>query len=269
MIARPGNMEIPALSWDAVTYDDPDGGKIIFWPHLPCIMMPSTMRLRKWDGLALLYSSDDIAILKKEDELEIQNPGINVQAVLASGSGMGLLLKDIQILDVDGPKIPDPEPTRLIHHAENSGERPIYSIIPEINDEKWEEWYINCADNQVKIIHLLGTLTKSRRYAKNRLRATSKVQRGKNIDSDLGAASASCASWWMEDNRGLTKELIKQRDGRFASRIRGALADLRNRRVDESSGSEPSLLVPVHQAHLGLLVDEINNCIEIEEIRGE
>ena len=76
-------MELSNLHWDEVIYKDPMGGKIILWPHLPCIMMPSSMRVRNWDGLALLYSSEDIAILKIEDELEIQNPGVNVQAVLA------------------------------------------------------------------------------------------------------------------------------------------------------------------------------------------
>tara|TARA_B110001452_G_scaffold95327_1_gene78799 strand:- start:58 stop:846 length:789 start_codon:yes stop_codon:yes gene_type:complete len=259
-------MELSNLHWDEVIYKDPMGGKIILWPHLPCIMMPSSMRVRNWDGLALLYSSEDIAILKIEDELEIQNPGVNVQAVLASGSGMGMLLKDIQVLDVDGPKIPDPEPTRLLHHAENTGNKPIYPIIPSIDDSKWEDWYINCADNQVKLVHLLGTLTKSNRYRKNKIIASKKIGKSKHINSDLGAASAACASWWIEDNRGLTDELIKVRDERFASRIRGALSDLRDRRVDESNALHPILLVPVHQAHIGKISEAINNCINIEKI---
>ncbi len=259
-------MDNSKLTWEAINYDDPLGGKIILWPHLPCIMMPTKMRVKNWDGLALLYSSDDIAVLRKEDELEIKNPGVNVQAVMASGSSMNMLLKDIQVLDVEGPKIPDPEPTRLLHHAENSRNRPIYPIIPNIDDKKWEEWYIGCADNQVKVSNLLGTLTRSRRFNKNKLITMKNIQKSKYVNSHLGAASASCASWWIEDHRGLTDYLINERDKRFASRIRGALSDLRNRRVDLSLVSEPILLVPVHQAHLSTLANAVNECNKIEEI---
>ena len=80
-------------------------------------------------------------ILLEKDE--IKSPGINVQAVLASGGTMGLLLRDIQTLEVNGPNIPDPEPIRLLRHAENSGQKPVYTIIPEITDMKWEEWYLS------------------------------------------------------------------------------------------------------------------------------
>ena len=259
-------MEVPRLRWEYLTYEDPNGGKIVIWPHLPCILMPNSLRVRKWDGLALLYSRDDIAILKEEEKDEIKSPGINVQAVLSSGGTMGLLLRDIQTLEVNGPNIPDPEPIRLLRHAENSGQKPVYTIIPEITDVEWEEWYSKCADNQVKIINLLKVINKTRRYSKNRLNASKMVEKSEKINAEIGAAAASCASWWIEEQRTLNEDLIIERDERYAARIKGALKDLRNRRLDESGSSDVVLLVPVHQAYLEQLYDAITKCTNIEKM---
>ena len=263
------HMEVPSLKWEPLIYEDPEGGKIVIWPHLPCIVMPNSLRYKKWDGLALLHSREDVAILKEEEKDEIKSPGINVQAVLSSGGTMGLLLRDIQSLDINGPSIPDPEPTRLLRHAENTGGKPVYTIIPEITDKKWEEWYSKCADNQVRMINLLKTINKTRRYSRNRIKASKMVVKSEKINSELGAAAAVCASWWIEEQRVLTSDLIKERDERFAARIKGALCDLRNRRLDESDSSDVVLLVPVHQAYLGQIYDSINKCQKIEKIERE
>lgn len=259
-------MEVPRLKWESLIYEDPEGGKIVIWPHLPCVVMPNSLRYKKWDGLALLYSKDDVAILKEEDKDEIKSPGINVEAVLSSGGTMSLLLRDIQNLDVNGPSIPDPEPIRLLKHAENTGGKPVYTIIPEITDNDWEEWYSKCADNQVKLINLLKTINKSRRYTKNRLKASKNVEISEKVNSELGAAAAACASWWIEEQRVLTEDLIKERDERFAARIKGALFDLRNRRLDESNVSDVTLLVPVHQAYLEQLYNSLNRSDKVEKI---
>tara|TARA_B100001113_G_scaffold60099_1_gene45544 strand:+ start:18363 stop:19151 length:789 start_codon:yes stop_codon:yes gene_type:complete len=259
-------MELPCLKWESLIYQDPDGGKIVIWPHLPCVVMPNSLRYKKWDGLALLYSKDDITILKQEHKDEIKSPGINVDAVMASGGAMSLLLRDIQNLDVNGPSIPDPEPIRLLKHAENTGGKPIYTIIPEITDKNWEAWYSKYADNQVKLINLLKTISTSRRYVKNRLKASKKVEISEKVNSDLGAAAAAGASWWIEEQRVLTEELIEERDQRFAARIKGALHDLRDRRLNESNDSDVTLLVPVHQAYLEQLYDSLNKSVRVEKI---
>ena len=60
------------------------------------------------------------------------------------------------------------------------------------------------------------------------------VEVSEKINSEIGAASASGASWWIEEQRVLTEDLVKERDERYAARIKGALNDLRNRRLDES-----------------------------------
>lgn len=266
MIALRRVMEVPCLKWESLIYQDPEGGKIVIWPHLPCVVMPNSLRYKEWDGLALLYSKDDVAILKKEYEDEIKSPGINVEAVLSSGGTMSLLLRDIQNLDVNGPSIPDPEPIRLLKHAENTGGKPVYTIIPEITDKNWEEWYSKFADNQVRLINLLKTIYTSRRYAKNRLKASKKVEISEKVNSELGAAAAAGASWWIEEQRVLTEELIEERDSRFAARIKGALHDLRDRRLDESNVSDVTLLVPVHQAYLEQLYYSLNRSDTVEKI---
>ncbi|MEC7706999.1 MAG: hypothetical protein VX723_03485, partial [Candidatus Thermoplasmatota archaeon] len=55
---------------------------------------------------------------------------------------------------------------------------------------------------------------------------------------------------WIEEQGALTEELLSQRNTRFAARLRGALADLINSRVDDAEASDCTLLVPVHQAWL-------------------
>ena len=100
------------------------------------------------------------------------------------------------------------------------------------------------------MVNLLSTLTTSRRWKKTRSSAIPKVTRNDAVDADMGAAAASCAAWWIEEQGALTEELLSQRNTRFAARLRGALADLINSRVDDAEASDCTLLVPVHQAWL-------------------
>nr|ANV80838.1 hypothetical protein [uncultured Candidatus Thalassoarchaea sp.] len=52
----------------------------------------------------------------------------------------------------------------------------------------------------------------------------------------------------------------------LAARIKGALFDLRNRRLDESNVSDVTLLVPVHQAYLEQLYNSLNRSDKVEKI---
>ena len=54
------------------SFKDPEGGQIILWPYLPCVRMPQKLRIRKWDGLALLQSSDDLVSIKEEEESDLK-----------------------------------------------------------------------------------------------------------------------------------------------------------------------------------------------------
>ena len=263
-------MDDSQLMWREVAIEDPDGGKIILWPHLPCILMPNQTRSREiWDGLALLLSNNDFLSMKDDDMNERKSPGANVEAAISSGTQFGKLLKDLRELEIDGPHIPDPEPMRLVTHAQNArGGLPIYLIEPDISEEKWVDWLSRSADMQVKVSSLLSRLTSSRRWKKDSEKAVSKIQHDRVIDTEMGAASATCFSWNAEEERVIGSNLSKERDMRFASRIRGALADLRDSRVDVGESSQTLLMVPVHQARLSSIEESILAWPEPEPIRS-
>ena len=84
----------------------------------------------------------------------------------------------------------------------------------------------------------------------------------------MGAASATCFSWNAEEERVIGRNLSGERDMRFAARIRGALADLRDNRVNLDQSSQPLLIVPVHQARLPSIEESILAWPEPETIRS-
>ena len=204
-------------------------GSAILWPYLPCVRMPMKMRPREWDALALLSSSDELISLREEEEQDKESPGVHLESATASGTTLGMLVRDLSELRLDGPAIPDPERIRLLRHAENSrGEMPIFSIEPGIDDQKWADWQSRWADEQVRFRNLIATFGRNRRWAKTRIKAVSRIQKPPfAIPNDLVAAAAVCAAWWAEEFISLTPELSRERDERYASRIRGAISNLR------------------------------------------
>jgi hypothetical protein len=264
-------MDMPELVWDEYHFQDPDGGKIIFWPHIPCLRMPTKLRSHSnFDGVAFLTSSVDLKSWIIEAEQEHDSPGVHRDSAIASGTILGRLMSDLNELELDGPLIPDPEQIRLLLHAQNSrGGMPIYAIEPNLEDEDWIEWQIDSADQQVTYSNLFLTLTTGRRWKKIRNKAISSVSAAKGVNADLGAAAASALTWWLEEQRGISEELIKLRDYRFASRIRGALRDLHNSRVDDVKAQETTLLVPIHQAWLPSIKKAISSCMDVEIINSE
>ena len=59
----------------------------------------------------------------------------------------------------------------------------------------------------------------------------------------LQAASALAATWWKLNRDNSEEELNRAKDLRFAARLRGAVASLR-----EKHGNDAVLLVPIQQA---------------------
>jgi len=228
--------------------------------------MPHELRPREWDGLALISSSDELVSLREEEEQDKGSPGVHVESAAASGTTLGMLVRDLNELDVEGPSIPDPERIRLLRHAENSrGGLPIYPIEPGIEDEDWANWQSRWADEQVRFRNLLVTLGRSRRWAKARKKAIPQVSQSKWANPDLGAAAAVCAAWWSEERIALTDELIIERDRRISSRLRGALADLRGSTINMDS----VLLAPVQQAYLPSLENTLIACESVEMVGRE
>ncbi len=259
-------MLVPKLRWEPSVFDDSSGGSIVLWPYLPCVRMPSEMRPREWDGLALISSADELVSLREEEEQDKGSPGVHVESASASGTTLGMLVRDLHELDVDGPSIPDPERIRLLRHAENArGGMPIYPIEPGIDDEDWADWQSRWADEQVRFRNLVATIGRSRRWAKARKIAIPLVSRSKWASPDLGAAAAVCAAWWLEERIALTEELTDERDMRIASRLRGALSDLRESTIN----ADAILLTPVHQAYLPSLENSLIACESVEKVGRE
>lgn len=262
------SMSESELGWLPVILEDPEGGRIVLYPHLPCVRMPSELRTREhWDGLALIASAEEVSGWPAEEKEDQDSPGVHVAAAMASGTILGRLLDDLTIYEVDGPSIPDPEPMRLLHHAENArGGMPIYALEPSMDDEGWIEWMTRAADEQVSMSSLLSSITVGRRWKKLRAAAVSRVAAAKGVDSELGAAAASSAAWWIEENKGLSEELREERCSRLVARMRGALANLREGRVDDSEARGPSLMVPVHQPRLHSLVEAFEGWPDAEPV---
>ena len=265
---------MPELRWEGTVFDDPMGGKIVLWPYLPCVRMPAKMRPREWDGLALLCSGDEIQSLREEEEQDKASPGIHVESASASGTTLGMLVKDLEELEIDGPSIPDPERIRLLRHAENSrGGMPIYSIEPDMEDEDWADLQSKWADEQVKLRNLIATIGRSRRWVKSRKSAISMVNRSKWASPDLGAAATVCYAWWSEEGMALTEDLSRIRTRRISSRLRGALADMRDFKWQENNSTDsddgPILLTPVQQAYLPSLQNSLFACEDVEKVVRE
>jgi len=263
-------MGVPELRWETSVFRDSNGGSVLLWPYLPCVRMPPKMRPRDWDGLALLSSADELVSLKEEEEQDKSNPGIHMVAATASGTTLGMLVRDLSELDLEGPSIPDPERIRLLRHAENSrGGMSIYAIEPGIDDPEWADWQSRWADEQVRFRNLLATMGKSRRWSKIRKEAIKRVTHSRLANPDLGAASTVCAAWWTEESLCLTAELVKERDSRFSSRIRGALSNLRDSGTRDWGEDGPNLLVPVQQAHVPSLENSLIACESVEILERE
>ncbi|MBJ29190.1 MAG: hypothetical protein CMB61_03925 [Euryarchaeota archaeon] len=263
-------MDVPDLTWNPFIFADPLGGKIVLWPYLPCVRMPSKLRPREWDGLALISSLDEISSLREEELQEIESPGIHVDSAAVSGTTLGMLVRSLSELDIEGPSIPDPEKIRLLRHAENSrGGMPIYAIEPEIDDENWADWQSRWADEQVRFRNLLATIGRNRRWSNAMKESITSISESKWVNSDLGAAATVCYAWWREESLCLTEELIKERDQRISSRLRGALADMRESDFESKIDQGPVLLVPVHQPWMPSLENTLIDCEHVEEVGRE
>ena len=76
----------------------------------------------------------------------------------------------------------------------------------------------------------------------------------------LSHASALSATWWEMVQRRSSDTLNTQRDARYAARIRGALARLR-----EEYGSNATLMVPIVQSWRTSILEQLE-VVESEEV---
>ena len=114
---------------------------------------------------------------------------------------------------------------------------------------------------------MLSRFSTSKRWRKYAQNAVPLIEKDNDIDSELGAASATCYAWEQESNKDIGEGLLLEKNVRLASRIRGALANLRSSSIDDDETSQPTLMVPVHQARLQSLAKAISSWPEPETVR--
>ena len=88
-------MEMPELVWGEYHFKDPEVGKIIFWPHIPCLRMPSKVRSHcSFNGIVFMISSIEWKSWIVEAEQEQDRLGVHRDSAIASRSVLGRLMSD-------------------------------------------------------------------------------------------------------------------------------------------------------------------------------
>ena len=140
-------------------------------------------------------------------------------------------------------KFPDPEPRRL-HKAAVNHDRPLFFAEPDMDDEEWAEFLGKEAKAMTRPLKLLRIVFTSSRWRKciKKMRMHVVEQPTREPDG-LQAASALAATWWTLNRENSDETLNIEKDMRFAGRLRGGLASLR-----EEHGDDAVLMVPLQQA---------------------
>jgi len=256
------------LPWDPINWIDPNGGLIRLWPIIPSVVLPENLRRSSgdWHGLAFLLPDDEHEIWLEQIIEEKKSPGINRDGIAASGGILGRMMQGMATIEeIQTGKFPDPEPRRLFQQAESKagkGSRPVYFVEPD--DEEWTTWVEECADEMSRPRQLFKSIFSGRSWRKELLRTMKDASPPKVVRDDVKAtalaeASSIAATWWRRAESTLNESLRQKRDERLASRLRGALVNLREGQIDDSE--TPVLLVPVMQAW----VSSIHNALEYVE----
>jgi len=250
------------LDWEDIHWKDPDGGTIVLHGVLPTVVLPNVMRPRlTWHGLGIMGTTEEVEVWLEEEKSELQDSGINLDSAILNGGLDGLYLEMLTWVEgIQVGKFPDPEPRRL-HKAAEKHDRPIFFIEPDMDDERWEEILIKEAKAMTRPFKLLRIVFTSRRWRKciKKMRLHVIEQPPREPDG-LQAASALAATWWTLNRENSDEVLNVEKDERFAARLRGGLAILR-----EEHGDDAVLLVPIQQAWRDSMLRALNTMPDAEE----
>ena len=250
------------LDWDDIHWEDPDGGAIVLHGILPTVVFPNGMRPRlTWHGLGIMGSSEEIDVWAEEEKSEKEDPGINLDSAILNGGLDSLYLEMLTwVEELQVGKFPDPEPRRL-HKAAVNHQRPVFFAEPDMDDELWAEYLGREAKAMTKPWKLFRIVFTSRRWRKTIKKMRKNVVEQPQREPDgLQAASALAATWWSLNRENSDAELSAEKDLRFAARLRGGLAKLR-----QNHGSEAVLLVPIQQAWRESMLNALNSNPKPEE----
>jgi hypothetical protein len=250
-------------TWADEVWTDPDGGTVVIHGTLPTVVFPNAMRPRGvWHGLAILDSPDVVDLWIQEEKDEAESYGVNMAHGLISGGAFAKYLEGIESLeDIQGGRFPDPEPRRLQRNAARH-EREVFFIEPLADDEDWNDYLTEQAKAVSHWRKLLGMVRSGKRWkrsVKSNLFLAQQPPKGQ--PNNLSSVSVLASAWWELAEWLSTPELNLRRDVRFAKRIRGALASLRERH-----GEDATLLVVAHMPQRPLVMEALERLPEPEEI---
>ena len=97
---------------------------------------------------------------------------------------------------------------------------------PEIDDEQWEEHMIAEAKEVSSWRKLLAMVTIGKKWRK-RVKSIFSEKPPKGITPNLSSAAVLCATWFDLNEWIIGEKIAHSRNLRFAARLRGALASLR------------------------------------------
>lgn len=250
------------LDWEDIHWKDPDGGTIVLHGVLPTVVMPNGMRPRiTWHGLAIMGSSEEPDVWDEEDKSESEDSGINLDSAILNGGLDGLYLEMLTWVEgIQVGKFPDPEPRRL-HKAAVNHDRSLFFAEPDMDDEDWAEFLGKEAKAMTRPLKLLRIVFTSRRWRKciKKMRNFVVEQPVREPDG-LQAASALAATWWTLNRENSDENLNIEKDMRFAARLRGGLASLR-----EEHGDDAVLMVPLQQASKESMLIALEKLPDAEE----
>ncbi len=247
-------------------WKDPEGGVIRFFPYIPTIVLPRKLRPRDdWDGLAFLLHPEERESWEDEEKMEKSGKGSSTMLAIHGGGDLARMLMRMQLLeDINGPKFPDPEPRRLLKLADRD-KTPTYFIEPGVEDEDWLAYLEESADEAAKLSRMFLQLFARRRFAKTWKRTQPEVSEPPISEGSetLAIAAGLAATWWRVSESFSTKELQENRNLRFASRLRGALANL------SSIKEEPVLIVPIYQDWMKDILATLKTNAEVEDVEAD
>ena len=250
------------IGWEDIVWEDPDGGKIVLHGTIPTVVYPRKLRPSiEWHGLALLESDEVVELWEQEEKDELESNGVNLAHGLVSGGTMGIFLEEVtQIDEVTSGRFPDPEPRR-VHRLAVRHNRPVFFIEPELDDEDWEAHMIAEAKEVSRWKKLLGLVTVGKKWRKKVKQNIFQAEKPpKGVTANLSSAAVLCATWWDLNEWLIGEAIAESRNLRFASRLRGALKQLR---IDY--GDDAVLLVPLFMPWRSTIFNELNNLPDVEE----
>ena len=195
--------------------------------------------------------------MEQEEKDEAESSGVNLAHGLVSGI-QGIFLESNSDWRRYLGSVSDPEPGRV--QLAQRHNRPVFFIEPELDDEEWEAHMIAEAKEVSQWKKLLGLLPgkKWRKRVKSNIFEAEKPPKG--VTPNLSSAAVLCATWWDLNEWLIGEKISQDRNLRFASRLRGALSELR-----KEHGDEAVLLVPLYLPWRSAMYNQLVKLPNVEE----